>query len=98
MTVGVIRSALFKNMGAYMKTTIEISDAVLEQARRVADAEGTTLRALVEQGLRHELARRQSKAKPFRLRDASFGGKGLQSDLQGADWEQIRDLAYQGRA
>jgi len=42
------------------------------------------------------LARRQSLIQPFRFRDASVAGTGLQSDLQGTDWERIRDLAYQG--
>ena len=33
----------------------------------------------------------------FRLRRASFKGKGLQPQVQGADWERIRDMAYEGR-
>jgi hypothetical protein len=34
-----------------MKTTVEISDSLLREARKLARREGTTLRALVEQGL-----------------------------------------------
>jgi hypothetical protein len=48
--------------------------------------------------LRRELRSQAVVGKPFRLGDASVGEKGLQSDLQLADWEPIRDLAYQGRA
>jgi Bacterial antitoxin of type II TA system, VapB len=35
-----------------MKTTIDIADALLEEARQAAEASRTTLRALVEAGLR----------------------------------------------
>jgi hypothetical protein len=38
-----------------VKTTVDISDAVLDRARRHARKSGTTLRALVEEGLRHVL-------------------------------------------
>ena len=48
--------------------------------------------------LRRELRSQAVVGKPFRLGDASVGGKGLQSDLQLADWAPIRDQAYQGRA
>ena len=44
-----------------IKTTIELPDELLKQARRVAQQEGTTLRALVEEGLQRSLeARRQT--------------------------------------
>jgi hypothetical protein len=78
-----------------MKTTIEVADALLERARSVAQREKTTLRELVEAGLRRELKERQHRA-PFRLRDGSFEGKGLQPGVP-SDWEGIRDLAYEGR-
>ena len=79
-----------------MKTTIEIADALLDEARRAAAREGVTLRTLVERGLRETLGR-HSDAKPFRLRKASFRGKGLKAAAQDADWPRIRDLAYEGR-
>ncbi len=79
-----------------MKTTVEISDSLLDEARRVAGREGTTLRSLIEQGLRQVLAGRE-RAGAFRLRDASVGGEGLQAELQDASWDQIRDLIYEGR-
>jgi len=34
-----------------MKTTVEISDAILHEARRVATREKTTVRALIEEGV-----------------------------------------------
>jgi hypothetical protein len=79
-----------------MKTTLEIPDPLLREARKIALRERTTLRALVEQGLRKVISERKA-APPFRLRDASFGGQGLAPELREADWETLRDLAYEGR-
>ena len=79
-----------------MKTTIEISDTLLREARKVAIREGITLRALVERGLRGVVAETTHGA-PFKLRRASFKGKGLQPEYRDASWEQLRDLSYTGR-
>jgi len=77
-----------------MKTTIEIADPLLRQAKRIASREGTTVRALVEQGLRRELAERGRRG-GFRLRQVTFRGKGLQPGLD-YSWERIAALAYEG--
>jgi hypothetical protein len=79
-----------------MKTTIEISDPLLEKAREVAAREGTTVRALVERGLRRVLQERTRRA-PFRLRKASYRGRGLQPGAAQAGWQALRELAYEGR-
>lgn len=79
-----------------MKTTIEISDALLEAARQVSRREKTTVRALVEEGLRKVIAAREQSC-GFRLRKATFKGAGLQPQVSGASWEQIRGLIYEGR-
>ena len=79
-----------------MKTTIEISDSLLEEAKRLAAKEGTTVRAYVEQGLRRILAERKSRGQ-FRLRKATFKGKALQPGVHDATWERIRETIYQGR-
>ena len=42
----------------HMKTTLDIDDHLLERAKRQAAAQGTTLRALVEEALRARLAPR----------------------------------------
>ena len=82
-------------MAISMKTTIEISDPLLREARRLAAREGVTLRALVERGLQRVIAERQHP--PFRLRKASFRGEGLQQEMQDADWGRLRDAIYEGR-
>jgi hypothetical protein len=83
-------------MGGHMKTTIEISDALLEEAKRTANREHTTLRRLVEQGLRQVLVQRRRR-EHFRLRKATFKGKGLSAEASGGDWNRLRELAYEGR-
>lgn len=79
-----------------MKTTLDISDPLLREARKLAARERTTLRALVEQGLRQVVTEKREKA-DFRLRKASFKGRGLRAELADADWQKVRDLAYEGR-
>jgi hypothetical protein len=79
-----------------MKTTVDIPDSLLAEAKEMAAREGTTLRALVESGLRSVLDRRR-QAERFRLRDASVDGRGLRPELESAGWERIRDTVYEGR-
>lgn len=83
-------------MGAHMKTTVEISDAVLSAARALAKREHTTVKALIERGLRHELAEAE-RIQDFKLRRACFSGNGLRKDSQGLEWDRLRDLAYEDR-
>lgn len=77
-----------------MKTTVEIPDPLAKQAKAVARREKTTLRALIEAGLRQVVRDRLRKAR-FQLRDASFGGRGLQPDFRDGDWQRIREAAYE---
>ena len=83
-------------MVKYMKTTVQIPDALFEKARRLASREGTTLKALIEEGLRRIINDRERPA-AFRLRKATFKGDGLQPHVAGASWEQIRETSYEGR-
>ncbi len=82
-------------MVTHMKTTIEIADILLTEARQLASRDQTTLRSLVEEGLRRILRERQ-RAPRFRLREASFRGKGLRPEISEGDWDAIRTLAYEG--
>ena len=83
-------------MGTLMKTTIEISDALFEAAKRQARERGTTLRALVEEGLRTVLDSKPDAA-AFTLRDASVEGEGLWPEMCEGDWDRIASAAYEGR-
>jgi len=77
-----------------MKTTIEISDGLLAEAKAVAAREGTTLRSLVELGLRRVLDERTDAA-PFELRQVTFGGGGLTPEFRDSGWDRIRDAIYE---
>jgi hypothetical protein len=79
-----------------MKTTIEISDSLLRRAKALALREGTTVRALVEAGLRAVLKEKRDKP-PFVLRNASFRGEGLQPEFRDEKWDDVRDAIYEGR-
>jgi Arc/MetJ family transcription regulator len=83
-------------MGSHMKTTIEISDALLQAAKRMAAERNTTLRTIVETALRRHLEADEARARP-RLRRHSFRGRGLQPGLSESDWAAIRERAYEGR-
>jgi len=79
-----------------MKTIVNIADSLLEEARKLAHKEQTTIKALLEEGLRRTLTEHK-RTTPFKLRKATFKGKGLHPDMAGASWEEIRDAAYKGR-
>jgi hypothetical protein len=84
-------------MGAHMKTTIDLPDDLLERAKAMAARQGTTLKSLIEEGLRWTLSQRRRKSERFTLRDAGVMGEGVAKDLTEGDWAAIRELIYRGR-
>jgi hypothetical protein len=80
-----------------MKTTVEIADPLLSEARKLASREETTVRALIEEGLRRILDERRRRGKRFKLRKVTFSGQGLQPGVAEGSWERVRDLVYEGR-
>ena len=79
-----------------MKTTVVISDPLFRAAKRLAAAEQTTVRSLIEEGLRSVVEQRRQQ-EGFRLRRATFRGKGLRPEVREGSWQQIRDMIYEGR-
>ena len=75
-----------------MKTTVDIADDLLRQAKKAALEGRTTLRDLIERGLRRELEDRRRGT--FVLPDESFGGSGTQPGIDEGDWSAI---IYEGR-
>lgn len=78
-------------MGTHMKTTIELSDALFHSAKALANESQTTMRALVEEGLRRVLSDAHANTKPaFKLKDASVhGGTMLVADPR--QWRALED-------
>lgn len=76
-----------------MRTTIEINDALARKVRALMVKRATTLRALVEEGLRR-VVEESRDTRPFRLRDASVGEGGLVEDLPDETWESLSRHLY----
>lgn len=82
----------------HMKTTVELPDELFQEAQQLARAEGSTMRSLMEEGLRAVIARHQAgQAARFALRDASVPGNGLSAEFADASWAQIREASYGDR-
>lgn len=78
-----------------MKTTIDIADNILEQSRRLARKNKTTLRDMVEEGLLL-VSERYQKAMSVDLHPVTVKGTGVRKVFRDVSWEKIRHAAYQG--
>jgi hypothetical protein len=76
-----------------VKTTVEIPDALMAEAKKYASVRGLSFREVLEMSLRRTVEQEPAEKKPFRLRKTSFKGKGQLIH----DWETIRALIYEGR-
>jgi len=56
-----------------MRTSVEISDNLLKRVRALMTKRGTTLRALIEEGLERVVAERAPESP--KVRDAAFRGR-----------------------
>ena len=81
-----------------MKTTVEINDELLANAKALAAARKLPLRRVLEDAL-VLLLRQNGNAPggPIRLRKHSYGGRGLRPELEEAGWDVVRERAYEGR-
>lgn len=83
-------------MVSHMKTTVDLPDELLHEVQLIARAEDTTMKSLLEEGLRAVIARHR-RAQAFALRDASVCGRGLRPEVAEAGWDKIRELSYGDR-
>ncbi|HEX6833290.1 MAG TPA: hypothetical protein VF132_07140 [Rudaea sp.] len=83
-----------KKGGHIMKTTLEINDELFRSARDHVEREGTTLRSLVEQGLRMVLAASAKQKPRKKLKIHVFKGEiGFTDEFRNADWAAIKEEA-----
>ena len=72
-----------------MKTTVELSDVLFNSAKAHARKNHSTLRALIEDGLRRVLNDVRDNVKPsFKLKDASVLGQAMLIP-EPRDWHQM---------
>lgn len=76
-----------------MKTTVELSDALLRQAKEHAARQGISLREVFERGLVMVLQNSAPPRRRFRLKTITTQGEGLVCE---SDWATIRSLIYEG--
>ena len=74
-----------------MRTTIQLDDQLLSEAKQHAAKTGRTLKALIEDALRETLARKETVG-PARVRLKTFKGRGVQSGVDLDDTSSLLDL------
>ena len=75
-----------------MRTTINLPDPLLSQARRLAAETGRTLTAFIEDAVRESLGRRRQSKESLPVRLNTFGGSGLQPGVDLDDSAALLDL------
>lgn len=83
-------------MGTHMKTTVDIADDLLLRAKEEAKSSETTLRRLIETGLRLVLERRAA-SKKIPIEPVTVSGRGLQPEFRDGGWESLRSAIYDDR-
>lgn len=76
-----------------MKTTVDISDELLQRAKRYAADRDLTLKQAIEAGLRRLMDAPEAR-KPYKMKKYSFGSGGMVKDFA---WPELRDIIYEGR-
>jgi hypothetical protein len=80
-------------MGTHMKTTIDLSEPLFDAVKALAQSQQTTMKALIEDGLRRVLLDAKASKKPaFKLKNASVrGGQMLIDDPR--KWQEMESDA-----
>jgi hypothetical protein len=81
-------------MLSHMRTSVDIPDALLRRAKKLAQERGVSLRQLLLEGLR-SVVERDGKTSTHRMRDCSFGTGGLVEGLAWSDGERMNELIHE---
>ncbi len=79
-----------------MKTTMDLSDGIMRQAKAVARREKMPLRDLVQEGLLLAL-KTHALPRSHKVKPVIFSGRGLNPEFQGRSWAEVRDEIYRER-
>ena len=78
-----------------MKTTVDIEDQLLNEAKLHAELTGRSLQALVEDGLRRVLSTAPSyEDEGYRLPDCSVGDADRPDPMARYSWQELRAMIY----
>ena len=78
-----------------MRTTIQLPEDLLAEAKKAAAERRTTLKAIIEESLRESLVRRgRPRREPVKL--VTFGGSGLQPGVDLDDSAALLELMERG--
>ena len=75
-----------------MRTTIQLDDQLLSEAKQHAARTGRTLKAVIEDALREALARTESPRPQTPVRLQTFKGRGVQAGVDLDDTSSLLDL------
>ena len=75
-----------------MRTTIQLDDQLLSEAKQHAARTGRTLKAVIEDALREALARTKSPAPQAHVHLKTFKGRGVQPGVDLDDTSSLLDL------
>lgn len=77
-----------------VKTTVDLPDDLMREAKEFAAREGIPLRQVFETGVRLAIEKKGRPGRRFRLKTITVKGRGLQMP---GDWETIRETIYRSR-
>lgn len=85
-------------MVTHMKTTIDIADALLLEAKQLAAQRGETLRELVEEGLRTVIGRMREPTVPYEWQPLLTLKGGMTPEAQGKSMHELILESYDDRS
>jgi hypothetical protein len=80
-----------------MKTTVDLSDALMAELKERAREQETTMKELMETAIRRYLEGTHSTGRGYHFENHSFRGNGVCEGVEEGSWEQIRGMIYEGR-